>query len=314
METVLVTGGAGFIGSALTKRILQSLEYQVIVMDDLSSGNYSNVQNLIKHKRFKFIKGDVNSYKEISEVILSRSIDYVFHYAATVGVEFTQKHPTKVLRDISGIQHVCSLSKNSSVKRIFFSSSSEVYGEPVEIPQNEDTTPLNSKIPYALVKNTGESFLRSFYQEYGLEYTIFRFFNTYGAKQTTNFVINKFIKQALMGKEIMIYGDGQQSRTFCYIDDNVNACYKIFDKGLYKNETVNIGHDTPITIQKLAQLIQKLTKSKAVIKHLPALKEGDMRRRLPDIQKMNLIHAAPKIKLAEGIQRILDSSNLSHNC
>ena len=117
-----------------------------------------------------------------------------------------------------------------------------------------------------------------------------------------------------MGKEIMIYGDGQQSRTFCYIDDNVNACYKIFDKGLYKNETVNIGHDTPITIQKLAQLIQKLTKSKAVIKHLPALREGDMRCRLPDIQKLNLIQAAPKIKLVEGIQRILDGSNLSDNC
>jgi UDP-glucuronate decarboxylase len=142
-------------------------------MDDLSIRKLSNIEDILDNDRLRFIKGDVNNYRDISEVMLSKTIDIVFHYADAdadadtdtdaVGVQYTQAHPVRVLRDISGIQHMCSLRKKSAVKRIFFSSSSEVYGEPVEIPQNEDTTPLNSKVPYAVVKNSGESFLRCFH-------------------------------------------------------------------------------------------------------------------------------------------------------
>ena len=128
-------------------------------------------------RNWKFIKCNVNDRQDISEIMLSIKFDYVFHYAALVGVERTQEHPVEVLKDIQGIQNILSLSKNTEVKRVFFSSSSEIYGDPVEIPQNVYTTPLNSRLPYAIVKNIGEAFLRSFYQEYGLNYTIFRFFN-----------------------------------------------------------------------------------------------------------------------------------------
>src|SRR5437588_12842334 len=121
-----------------------------------------------------------------------------------------------VLDDIKGIQNVLHLAKNTGVKRVFFSSSSEVYGEPVEFPQNEFTTPLNSRLPYAVVKNVGEAFLRSYKQEFDLDYTIFRFFNTYGPKQSSDFVMTKFIKAALANDRITIYGDGSQTRTFCY--------------------------------------------------------------------------------------------------
>ena len=155
--------------------------------------------------------------------------DYVFHYAAVVGVKRTQENPIMVLNDIEGIKNVLQLSKNSSVKRVFFSSSSEVYGEPVELPQNEETTPLNSRVPYAIVKNVGESFFRSYFKSYGLPYTIFRFFNTYGPNQSEDFVIAKFLKSALINEDITIYGDGSQTRTFCYVDDNINTCISLAD-------------------------------------------------------------------------------------
>ena len=116
-----------------------------------------------------------------------------------VGVKRTLENPLKVLEDIKGIQSVLHLAKNTGVKRVFFASSSEVYGEPVEFPQNEFTTPLNSKLPYAIVKNVGEAFLKSYYLEHGLNYTIFRFFNTYGPKQSTDFVMSKFLRAAPEG-------------------------------------------------------------------------------------------------------------------
>ena len=177
MRKILVTGGAGNIGSALTQGLLNEKDTFITVVDDLSTGNISKLP--IHHQQFKFIKADVNNREEIIDIMLSNQFDYVFHYAAYVGVQRTQENPIRVLNDIEGIKNILSLAKNTGVKRVFFSSSSEVYGEPVTIPQHEETTPLNSRVPYAVVKNVGESFLRSYKQEFYLDYTIFRFFNTY---------------------------------------------------------------------------------------------------------------------------------------
>lgn len=178
MQRILVTGGAGNVGSALTQGLLNSNNFHVTVVDDLSTGDLTKLP--LNHKNFEFVKTDVNNRQEISEIMVSRSFDYVFHYAAYVGVQRTQQNPIRVLNDIEGIRNILELSKNTGVKRFFFSSSSEVYGEPVTIPQHEETTPLNSRVPYAVVKNVGEAFCKSFFQEYGLNYTIFRFFNTFG--------------------------------------------------------------------------------------------------------------------------------------
>ncbi len=147
------------------------------------------------------------------------------------------------------------LAKNTGVKRVFFSSSSEVYGEPVGFPQHEHTTPLNSRLPYAVVKNVGESFCRSYYQEYGLRYTIFRFFNTYGPLQSTDFVISKFIRAALRGDDVTIFGDGSQTRTFCHIDDNIDSTIECLTNKDTVNETLNIGHDTEVSILDLARQV-----------------------------------------------------------
>ncbi|CAN5377545.1 NAD-dependent epimerase/dehydratase family protein [soil metagenome] len=304
MIKILITGGAGFVASSLADRFLQSDQYEVLLVDNLLTGDLRKVPN---HVRCTFIKCDVNRYDEISAIMTSHRFDYVFHYAAVVGVQRTLENPLMVLNDLEGIRNVLTLSKNTGVKRVFFSSSSEVYGEPVELPQNEETTPLNSRLPYAIVKNVGESFCRSFQQEHGLDFTIFRFFNTYGPKQSTDFVISKFLNAALDDKPITIYGTGNQTRTFCYIDDNTECTLKMLENNLMINEVINIGNAHNVTILEVAELIIGLTKSKSELKFLPPLKEGDMTRRQPDSGKMKTVLQKELISLEAGIQKILDS-------
>jgi UDP-glucose 4-epimerase len=304
MNKILITGGAGNIGSSLANRLVKNAENYVVIVDNLLTGNLKKLPSS-EFKNWRFIKGDVNNYRDISSIMLANSFDYVFHYAAVVGVQRTQENPKMVLDDIEGIKNVLDLCKNTSVKRVFFSSSSEVYGEPVEIPQYEDTTPLNSKLPYAIVKNVGEAFFKSYHQEYGLDYTIFRFFNTYGPRQSTDFVISKFLYLALNNKDITIYGDGSQSRTFCFIDDNLDTIEKILFNSLCVNEIINIGNDVEYTILDLAERIIKQLNSKSNIVFLPPLKDGDMTRRKPDLTKMKAILNRDLITLEEGIKATL---------
>jgi UDP-glucose 4-epimerase len=211
-----------------------------------------------------------------------------------------------VLEDLQGIRNVLTLCKNTGVKRVFYASSSEVYGEPVHLPQHEHTTPLNSRLPYAVVKNAGESFCRSYYQEYGLEYTIFRFFNTYGPKQSPDFVVSRFIDAALQNKPITIYGDGQQTRTFCYIDDHLEATVNCLLKDKYINDVVNIGNDQEISVLELATTIKKITKSNSDIVHLDPLAEGDMTRRQPDVGNMKQLLKRSMTSLEDGLRKIIE--------
>ena len=305
MNKILVTGGAGFIGSALAEKLISNPDNYVVIVDNLSTGNIGKLPNLPK-TNWRFIKCDVNDYTEIAPVMTTYQFDYVFHFAAVVGVLRTQQYPVSVLRDIDGIKNVLSLSKNTTVKRVFFSSSSEIYGDPVEMPQNVYTTPLNSRLPYAVVKNIGEAFLRSYKQEYDLDYTIFRFFNTYGPKQSRDFVISKFMLAALNNRDITIYGDGLQTRTFCYIDDNVDTCLTAFYENKVVNGVINIGGNREVTIQELAEIIIRETGSKSKIVHVDPLKEGDMRRRQPDNSDMKALLNRPLIKVDEGIRKIIE--------
>jgi len=283
---ILITGGAGFIPSSLADKLSENIDNELVLVDNLLTGKLENVP---QKPNVKFIKADVNNYEEISEIMLTHSFDVVFHYAAVVGVKRTLENPLLVLNDIKGFENIFRLAKNTGVKRIFFSSSSEVYGEPVEFPQNEITTPLNARLPYAVVKNIGECYCKTYYKEYGLPYTILRFFNTYGPKQSTDFVMSKFIRSALKNEPITVYGDGSQTRTFCYIEDNIDFTIQLLEKNLGINEIFNVGNRYEITILELAQKVKELTGSSSEIVHLPPLKEGDMTRRQPDTTKMQAI-------------------------
>ena len=307
--TILVTGGAGFVGGSLVEGLIKDANNFVVVVDNLKTGDKNKLPNAPKDN-LKFIQCDVNNLDEIRSVFHTFSFDYVFHYAALVGVQRTLENPIEVLKDINGIENILKLSKNTGVKKVIYSSSSEVYGEPVEYPQNEETTPLNSRLPYAIVKNVGEAFLKSYKQEYDLDYVIYRFFNTFGPKQSKDFVISKFINAALNNNDITIYGDGSQTRTFCYVQNNVEATIKAAFSDAYVNQTINIGNDVEISILELAKLIIRLTGSSSKIVHLPPLEEGDMTRRKPDITKMKQLLGNNKIyTLEEGLTQVLKNTS-----
>lgn len=300
---ILITGGAGFIGSSLADYLLEKTDSHVVVVDNFLTGKQ---HNLPQNEKFRFIKADANDFDDISSIFHSFGFDYVYHYAAVVGVKRTLDNPVLVLEDLQGIRNVLTLCKNTGVKRVYYASSSEVYGEPVHLPQHEHTTPLNSRLPYAVVKNAGESFCRSYYQEYGLEYTLFRFFNTYGPKQSPDFVVSRFIDAALENRPITIYGDGMQTRTFCYIDDHLEATVNCLLQEKYVNDVVNIGNDHEISVVELARLIKKITGSSSEIVHLPPLPDGDMTRRQPDIEKMQQLLNRPLTSLEAGLKRIIE--------
>lgn len=304
MSRILVTGGAGFIASDLAIKLAQDPGNDVTVVDNLLTGDRRKLPATLP-PNMHFIKCDVNRYEDISAVFYAHRFEHVFHYAAVVGVKRTIDNPVMVLRDIDGLRNILDLSKNTGVKRVLYSSSSEVYGEPVEIPQNERTTPLNSKLPYAIVKNIGEAFLRSYQKEFGLDYTVFRFFNTYGPKQSKDFVVSKFIRAALANEDITIYGDGLQTRTFCYIEDNVDACIAAYKGTEVLNDVINIGSDMEITIRELAKVIIEVTGSTSKVVHLPPLEEGDMTRRMPDITRMRQLLGRDLLPLRSGLERIL---------
>jgi nucleoside-diphosphate-sugar epimerase len=307
MMNYLVTGGAGFIGSCMAEKLAGDPLVQVVVVDNFITGSPEKLPDPHQYPNVKFIKCDVNKYEDIASVFYAYKFEYVFHYAALVGVKRTLQNPVAVLEDIKGLENILRLSKNTGVKRVFYSSSSEVYGEPVEFPQNENTTPLNSRLPYAVVKNLGEAYLKSYKQEFDLDYTIFRFFNTYGPKQSKEFVVSRFLTLALKNEDITVYGDGSQTRTFCYIDDNIQACYNTISDDRFLNDVINIGGNEEVTILNLAESIKKLTGSSSKIVHLPPLPEGDMTRRLPDITKMNQLLNRTKTPFEEGLKRILEN-------
>ena len=300
--TILITGGAGNVGSAIATKLSENKNNFIVIVDNLSTGNLAKIPQA---ENVVFIKANANNYNDIVPIFGRYNFDYVFHYAAVVGVKRTLENPITVLDDIEGIKNILSLSKNSGVKRVFYSSSSEVYGEPFEIPQNEKTTPLNSRLPYAIVKNVGEAFFKSYYQEYGLEYTIFRFFNTYGPNQSEDFVVPRFIKAALKNEPIYLYGDGLQTRSFCYVDDNIDTCIKAMNDVNCVNDVLNVGSDKEMTILDLAQRVIAISNSSSKIIHLPPLEEGDMTRRCPDTTKMKAILGRELITLEEGIAKLI---------
>ncbi|MDB0045633.1 NAD-dependent epimerase/dehydratase family protein [Candidatus Pelagibacter sp.] len=297
---IIITGGLGNIGSSFVKKLVNNKKYFLYIVDNLYTGSLSKLPSK-KYKNWKFFKLNVNSKTELNKSFKNIRIDYIFHFAALVGVSRTLMNPKKVFKDIDGIKNILQLALKKKIKKYFFSSSSEVYGETTKFPQNENNTPLNSRLPYSVVKNLGELCAKNYLTDSSINYTIFRFFNTYGPAQNDDFVIPNFIKLAKKNKPILINGDGSQTRTFCYIDDNIDCCVKIFKKNLLNNQIINIGSNKEITILSLAKKIIKILNSKSKIYFRPKLKEGDMARRFPEIKKMKKILNRRMISLDKGI-------------
>ena len=307
MATVLVTGGAGFIGSHICEKLLQK-GYNVICLDNLSSGNPQNIEGCKNNKKFVFIKGDSNSL-DLENVFKKNKIDFVFHYSYTMGNKVNIEEPTRVLNDVKGIQNIFELARKHDVKKIVYASSSEVYGEPAELPEREDG-PVNPVVPYGSVKLLGEEFMKSYFQQYGLKGCALRIFNTYGPRQVTestySFVVGNFIQQVLANKQPTIFGDGNQTRDFLYVDDNVEAAMHALESDKVNGKSLNVAKGERITIKDLADKIIKISGKKMSPTFMP-FRKHEILHRWADVSRMkSLLNFEPKIKLEEGLKRTMD--------
>lgn len=303
-KKILITGGAGFIGSHLTERLLE-LGAKVIVVDNFSTGKKENLKAVLDSKNLKIIKGDVNDPKGLKRIFEKNKIDYIFHYAAVVGIKRLEERPLEILNDIQGIRNIFDLSLKHKIKKIVFVSSSEVYGEPLSLPEKEDGV-HNPRDVYALVKLVGENLVQIYYEKYKLPTCALRLFNVYGPRQDSSpygFVMGIFMNQVLQGKSPTIFGDGLQTRDFIYVEDNVEAAIRALLNKEANGEIINIGSGRQTTILDLAEKIIHLSGRNLKPIFLPPRKI-DIRYRCPDVTKMKkILKFTPRYSLDEGLKK-----------
>jgi UDP-glucuronate decarboxylase len=301
-QRVLVTGGAGFLGSHLCERLL-GLGHSVVCLDNLFTGRRRNIEHLLSNARFEFLRHDVNE-KFILEV------DQVYHLACPASPIHYQKNPVRTIRTcVEGTLHALELAREVGA-RILLASTSEVYGDPAVHPQTEDyhgdVNPNGPRACYDEGKRCAEALAVSYARQYDVQVRIARIFNCYGSRmgQDDGRVISNFIVQALKGQPITLYGNGTQTRSFCYVDDMIEAFVRFMEVETDASP-VNLGNPTENTIAELANLIREMTGSTAPLVHKP-LPADDPTRRCPDITRAKkLLGWEPTVPLRTGLQRTI---------
>ena len=307
---VLITGGAGFIGSHLTDAYLKRGD-QVFIIDDLSTGSFENIRHLKDHPLFHYTIESVHNHPVTAELV--DQSDVIFHLAAAVGVKLIVESPVRTIEtNVRGTEGILSIA-NKKKKKLLVASTSEVYGISTQVPFSEDGNLVmgattKGRWSYACSKAIDEFLALAYWREKKLPTIVVRLFNTVGPRQTGQYgmVIPTFVKQALANRPITVYGDGKQSRCFCYVGDVVGALMKLMDDERSVGQVFNIGSNREISIVDLARKVKELTNSESEIVFVPydeAYEEGfeDMPRRVPDIAKIKKqIGFAPRVDL-EGI-------------
>jgi dTDP-glucose 4,6-dehydratase len=301
---VLITGAAGFLGSHLCDRFLAD-GHEVIGMDNLVTGHLDNIAQLEGNSRFQFIRHDVSTRIEIAG-----RVDGVLHFASPASPVDYLELPIQTLKVGSlGTHNTLGLAKAKSA-RFFLASTSEVYGDPLEHPQREtywgNVNPIGPRGVYDEAKRFAEAMTMAYHRTHGVDTRIVRIFNTYGPRMRPRDgrVVSNFIVQALNGEPITVYGDGSQTRSFCYVDDEVEGILRLFERG--DSSPTNIGNPDEYTVSQLATLVKELTGSAAPIEYRP-LPEDDPKVRRPDIGRARtLLGWEPKIDVREGIRRTIE--------
>jgi UDP-glucose 4-epimerase len=312
----LITGGAGFIGSHLAEALLNE-GHEVDIIDNLSTGSIRNVGHLKSNPRFKYTIDTLTNEPLLAELI-DRN-DVIFHFAAAVGVKLIVEQPVHTIEtNVHGTEVVLKHA-NKKKKKVVIASTSEVYGKSADVPFREDAdlvmgATMKHRWAYACSKAIDEFLALAYYKERKLPVIIVRFFNTVGPRQTGQYgmVLPSFVRQALAGEPITVFGDGTQSRSFTYVGDVVECLMKLIDEPKAVGQVFNIGNKEEITILKLAETVKSLTGSSSRIDFIPydqAYEEGfeDMPRRVPDLSKVGqLVGYAPKVQLNEIITKVIE--------
>lgn len=301
MKRILITGGAGFLGSHLCERFVKE-GYHVIAMDNLITGDLRNIEHLFKLPNFEFYHHDVSKF-----IHVPGELDYILHFASPASPIDYLKIPIQTLKVGSlGIHNCLGLARVKNA-RVLIASTSEVYGDPQVHPQTEDywghVNPVGPRGVYDEAKRFQEAMTMAYHTYHGVETRIVRIFNTYGPRMRLNDgrVLPAFIGQALRGEDLTIFGDGSQTRSFCYVDDLVEGIYRLLLSDYAY--PVNVGNPSEITIKEFAEEIIKLTGTdqKVVFKDLP---KDDPKQRQPDITKAReILGWEPKVDRAEGLKR-----------
>jgi UDP-glucose 4-epimerase len=305
MSRIVVTGGAGFIGSHVVQELVKR-DYEVIIIDNLATGKISNVEpNLIK-KNAVFVRGSILDLPLLHK--LFTGVDYVFHQAALPSVPRSIKNPkASHVANTTGTLNVLLAARDKDVKKVVFASSSSVYGDTPALPKVEDM-PANPRSPYAVSKLAGEYYCQVFQNVYGLNTICLRYFNVYGPRQDPNSqyaaVIPLFIDNALSGKSPVIFGDGEQSRDFTYVRDVVEA--NILAAESPATGVFNIGSGARVTINHLAQLVISLAGNNTIKVMYQKPRPGDILHSLADITKARAIGYCPKYSLEEGLRDVVN--------
>tara|TARA_Y100001954_G_scaffold170604_1_gene181374 strand:+ start:1182 stop:2114 length:933 start_codon:yes stop_codon:yes gene_type:complete len=301
---ILVTGGAGFIGTNLVEKFIEK-QHNVIVIDNLLTGSKKNLEHFFDSENFSFIEFDVQNHIEVAE-----DLDYVLHLASPASPKAYTQYPINTLKAGSiGTINTLGLAKAKNAKYLL-TSTSEIYGDPLVSPQPEsywgNVNPNGTRSMYDEAKRFAEAAVSSYNRIYDLDTRILRLFNTYGPKMKINDgrVVTNFIYQAITGNDITIYGQGNQTRSFCYIDDTVSGILKAMESD--NSEVFNIGNPNEITILQLAEKIIELTNSNSKIK-FHKLPEDDPMQRKPDISKANnKLNWFPEVSLEDGLKKTIE--------
>ena len=312
----LITGGAGFIGSHLAEALLNA-GHDVDVIDNLSTGSIRNIGHLKPNPRFKYAIDTLTNEPLLAELV-DRN-DVIFHFAAAVGVKLIVNEPVHTIEtNVHGTEVVLKHA-NKKKKKVVIASTSEVYGKSTDVPFREDAdlvmgATVKHRWAYACSKAIDEFLALAYYKERGLPVIIVRFFNTVGPRQTGQYgmVLPSFVRQALAGEPITVFGDGTQSRSFTYVGDVVECLLKLVNEPRAIGQVFNIGNMEEVTILRLAEIVKERTGSSSTIEFVPydkAYEAGfeDMPRRVPHLGKVqNLVGYEPKVQLNEIITKVIE--------
>ena len=313
----LITGGAGFIGSHLAERLLRG-GHTVTTIDDLCTGSIHNIEHLKKHREFHYVIDSIFNRPLLAELV--DDCDAVFHLAASVGVRLIVESPVRTIEtNVKGTEGVLELA-NKKRKKVLIASTSEVYGKSTKIPFSEEDDlvmgpTFKGRWSYACSKAIDEFLALAYWKEKGLPVVIARFFNTVGPRQTGRYgmVLPSFVRAALAGHPLMVYGDGTQSRCFCHVSDTVGAIARLIEHPDAVGQIFNVGSEEEISIKELAGLVKSMTGSASPIRYIPyeeAYEEGfeDMHRRVPDIRRVkNLLNFRTTHDTRQIVQSVIDS-------